>query len=114
MSDIELRARILGDANTYDPASRPPSRLTPHREALLIYRAKGLSYEEIAETLSRLGLRVRPTIVGTYCRRNFRKTDIQRKRLELESAAPPARTPAGPAGSPPVTSFIGAKRGTRS
>lgn len=113
MSETELHARILGDAHAYDPASRPPSRLTPHREALLIYRAKGLSYEEIAETLSRLGLKVRPTIVGTYCRRNFRKTDIQRKRLELESVTPPAHTPAGPAGTPAVASFIGARRGAR-
>ena len=113
MSESELHARILGDAHAYDPSSRPPSRLTPHLDALLVYRAKGLSYEEIAETLSRLGLKVRPTIVGTFCRRNFRKTDIQRKRLELESTPPAPRMPASPVAAPAVPSFIAARRGGR-
>ncbi|MEN9402038.1 MAG: hypothetical protein RL091_741 [Verrucomicrobiota bacterium] len=114
MSESELHARILGDAHAYDPASRPPSRLTPHRDALLVYRAKGLSYEEIAEALTRLGLKIRPTIVGTFCRRNFRKTDIQRKRFELESATTAPRSPTVPAATPLMPSSIAGRRGGRS
>ncbi|MBI2497169.1 MAG: hypothetical protein HYV75_04355 [Opitutae bacterium] len=113
MSESELHARILGDAHAYDPASRPPSRLTPHRDALLVYRAKGLSYEEIAEALTRLGLKIRPTIVGTFCRRNFRKADIQRKRIELESASPAPKTPVALTTTPVVSSFIAGRRGGR-
>ncbi|MDP1581217.1 MAG: helix-turn-helix transcriptional regulator [Candidatus Didemnitutus sp.] len=109
MNETELQTRILADAQGYDPASRPPSRLTPHRDALLLYRAKGLSYEEIAETLTRLGLKIRPTIVGTYCRRNFRKTDILRKRQEIEAGT--AKTELPTVGATPVTSFISARRG---
>lgn len=111
MSDHELHAKVLADARDYDPANRLRSRLAPHREALLIYRAKGLSYEDIAETLTRLGLKIRPTIVGTFCRRNFRKTDILRKRQELE-ATPPRPAGETPAGAP-VSSFLSGRRGGR-
>ncbi len=103
MNESELQARVLADARDFDLASRPRSRLAPHREALLIYRAKGLSYEDIAETLTRHGLPIRPTIVGTFCRRHFRKADIQRKRVELEAA--PTRPAPNPA-SAPVSSLL--------
>lgn len=94
MNEIELQTRVLTNARDFDPASRSRSRLGPHREALLIYRAKGLSYEQIAEILTGLGVPVRPTIVGTFCRRQFRKTDVLRKRQELEAAPIRSATPA--------------------
>lgn len=112
MTDSELQTRVLADARQYDPANRLRSRLAAHREALLIYRAKGLSYEEIAETLTRLGLQVRPTIVGTFCRRNFRKTDVLRKRQELESA--PLRPASDSSAPAPVSPFLSGRRGGRS
>jgi len=112
MNDTELRTRVLADARDFDPASRPRSRLAPHREALLIYRAKGLSYEEISETLTRLGLPIRPTFVGTFCRRHFRKADVLRKRQELEAA--PIRPAAEAPGAAPVSPFLSGRRGGRS
>ena len=112
MDAVDQRERILEDARRAEPVGRQ-IRLAPHREAVLTYRARGFSYEDIAAALSRLGLKASPTNVGLFCRRHFRKTDIQRKRLELESSAPVPRTPAVPA-APQVPSFIAARRGGRS
>ena len=109
MSDTDIQSRILADARNLDPSSRSASRLSAHREALLLYRAKGLSYEDIAATLSQLGLRIGKTQVGTYCRGAFRKADVQRKRAELEAGP---RT-AVPANSAVVPSFIGQRRTSR-
>ncbi|MBL9219069.1 MAG: hypothetical protein JNG82_11310 [Opitutaceae bacterium] len=112
MDAVEQRERILEDAHRAVPAGRQV-RLAPHREAVLIYRARGFSYEQIAAALNRLGLQASPTNVGLFCRRHFRKADIQRKRLELETAASVSGTPV-PAPTPRVPSFISGRRGGRS
>lgn len=112
MDAVEQRERILQDACRAEPAGRQ-ARLAPHREAVLIYRARGFSYEHIAAALNRLGLQASPTNVGLFCRRHFRKADIQRKRLELETAASASETPV-PAPAPRVPSFISGRRGGRS
>lgn len=113
MDAVEQRERILEDARRAEPAGRQ-IRLAPHREAVLIYRARGFSYEDIAAALNRLGLKASPTNVGLFCRRHFRKADIQRKRLELESAPTVSGTPATPSTAPRVPSFITGRRGGRS
>lgn len=113
MDTAEQRDRILEDARRAEPAGRP-IRLVPHRDAILIYRARGFSYEQIAVALNRLGLKASATNVGLFCRRNFRKTDIQRKRFELESATPTPRPPTVPAVTPLMPSSIVGRRGGRS
>ncbi len=113
MDTAEQRDRILEDARRAKPAGRP-IRLVPHRDAILIYRARGFSYEQIAVALNRLGLKASATNVGLFCRRNFRKTDIQRKRFELESAVPAPRPPAVPAVTLLMPSSIAGRRGGRS
>ncbi|MFO1448218.1 MAG: hypothetical protein U1F61_08695 [Opitutaceae bacterium] len=113
MDAVEQRDRILEDARRAEPAGRP-IRLAPHRDAILIYRARGFSYEQIAVALNRLGLKASATNVGLFCRRNFRKTDIQRKRFELESAAPAPRPATVPAATPLMPSSFAGRRGGRS
>lgn len=111
MTETELQVRILADARSCDPDGRAASRLTPHREAILLYRAKGLSYEEIAATLTQLGLRIGKTQVGTWCRRHVRKADILRKRAELE-AGPATPAVVNPVAAP-VSPFLSGRRGGR-
>lgn len=113
MNAVEQQERILEDARRAVPAGRQV-RLAPHREAVLIYRARGFSYEHIAAALNRLGLQASPTNVGLFCRRHFRKADIQRKRLELETAAHAPGTPIPSPAAPRVPSFINGRRGGRS
>ena len=48
METNELNARLLADARLFDPKARPSSKLIPHRNVILLYRAKGMSYERIA------------------------------------------------------------------
>lgn len=112
MDVVDQRERILEDARQAEPTGRQV-RLAPHREAVLIYRARGFSYEQIAVALNRLGLQASPTNVGLFCRRHFRKTDIQRKRLELETTATAPSTAVPTASTPRVPSFISGRRGGR-
>ena len=120
METPELFTRLLDDARRYDPAAHTRGLLAPYREVLLLQRAKYMSYEQIAATLTRHGLKVSPAGVGVYCRRTFDKAEIERMRRHLAaeaagSAAP--RTLASPTAlapfvAPPVTSTAG-KRGPK-
>ena len=84
----ELHARLLADARDYDPAAHHRGLLAPYRDVILLWRAKFMSYEQIAATLSRHGLRVSPAGVGVFCRRNFSKAEIERTRQEQLRPAP--------------------------
>ncbi len=105
MEVSELQTRLIEDARRYDPAVQGRTLLGPHRDALLMYRVKFLSYEQIAAALHRNGLKVSAAAVGVFCRRHFTKAEIlrERRRLETESrrnSAPPAHATA-PAGDAP-------------
>ncbi|HRI81289.1 MAG TPA: hypothetical protein PLF88_02550 [Opitutaceae bacterium] len=89
----ELHARLLAHARSYDPAAHHRSLLAPYRDVLLLWRAKFMSYEQIAAALTQHGLKVSPAGVGVFCRRTLTKVEIERTRKEL---APAERRPAEP------------------
>jgi hypothetical protein len=102
MEHPDLHARLLEEAKSYDPAQHTRGLLSPFRDVLLLQRAKFMSYEQIAATLTRHGLKVSPAAVGCFCRRNFTKAEIEalRQKHELKpaagSGAAPARIPVRP------------------
>lgn len=85
MSESELQDQLLKDARHFDPASKTRSILDPHRDAILLFRVKFMSYEVIAATLTRHGIKVSPAAVGCFCRRNFSKAQIQSERRRLST-----------------------------
>ena len=85
----ELHARLMEDARNYDPTAHHRGLLAPYRDVLLLWRAKFMSYEHIAATLSANGLRVSPAGVGVYCRGQFTKAEIERVRRENRSTTRP-------------------------
>jgi hypothetical protein len=86
----ELHARLMEDARNYDPAAHHRGLLAPYRDVLLLWRAKFMSYEQIAATLNSHGIRVSPAGVGVYCRSQFTKIEIGRVRRENRSITRPA------------------------
>ncbi len=100
----ELHARLMEDARNYDPAAHHRGLLAPYRDVLLLWRAKFMSYEQIAATLNSHGLRVSPAGVGVFCRGQFTKTEIERARREARSGERPASPVRAPASAPTVPS----------
>jgi hypothetical protein len=96
----ELHARLMEDARNYDPAAHHRGLLGPYRDVLLVWRAKFMSYEQIAATLSVHGIKVSPAGVGVYCRSQFTKAEIERVRREHRATAR-ATTPSPVANSLP-------------
>ena len=92
METATLHDRLLDDARSYDPAEHTRSLLAPYRDVLLLWRAKFMSYEQIAATLTRHGVKVSPASVGIFCRRSFTRAEImgERKRFEDGAAHRPA------------------------
>lgn len=115
-----MQARLIEDARSYNPATHARTLLGPHRDALLMYRVKGMSYERIAAALLRNGLKVSAPAVGIFCRQHFTKAEIlrERRRLETESrrTAPAPGTALFPTGDappkPPLTPAAG-RRGPK-
>ena len=83
----ELYARLMEDARNYDPTAHHRGLLGPYRDVLLVWRAKFMSYEQIAATLSVHGIKVSPAGVGVYCRSQFTKAEIERVRREHRATA---------------------------
>lgn len=93
----ELHARLMEDARNYDPAAHHRGLLAPYRDVLLLWRAKFMSYEQIAATLISHGIMVSSAGVGVFCRGQFSKSEIERARRDSrggERPSPPVRTPA--------------------
>lgn len=110
MENEALHARLMEDARRYDPAEHNRSLLVPFKDVILLCRAKFMSYEQIAATLTRHGLRSSPAAVGVFCRRHFTKADILRERQRVEADRKPAvAAPVAPASLPVGTG----KRGPR-
>jgi hypothetical protein len=72
----ELHARLMEDARNYDPAAHHRGLLAPYRDVLLVWRAKFMSYEQIAATLQSHGIKVSPAGVGVYCGGHFPTAEI--------------------------------------
>jgi len=90
----ELHARLMEDARRYDPAAHMRSLLLPYREVILLQRAKFMSYEQIAATFTRHGIKVSWQGIGAFCRRQFSKAEILRaRRTQLLTDRPPAMLP---------------------
>ena len=96
----ELHARLMEDARNYDPAAHHRGLLGPYRDVLLVWRAKFMSYEQIAATLSVHGIKVSPAGVGVYCRSQFTKAEIERVRRQHRATAR-ATTPSAVSNSLP-------------
>ena len=110
----DLHARLLQDARNYDPAAHHRSLLVPYRDVLLLWRAKFMSYEQIAATLTSHGIRVSPAGIGAYCRSQFTKHELDRARSEAplpnrldSSGRPSAPAPilVAPVSPSPVAGF---------
>ena len=120
MEIATLHDRLLDDARSYDPAEHTRSLLAPYRDVLLLWRAKFMSYEQIAATLTRHGVKVSPASVGIFCRRSFTRAEIlgERKRFEDGTAHRPAAALPGPAlprvdTKPTPASALPGKRGPK-
>ena len=100
MDSSDLPARLMDEARRYNPAEHARGRLAPFREALLIWRAKSASYEQIAAALNKHGVKVSPAGVGAFCRRTLSRADILREQTRLRTDTP--NRPAAPA-----PSFVG-------
>jgi len=114
----ELHARLMEDARNYDPAAHHRGLLAPYRDVLLLWRAKVISYEQIAATLNSHGIRVSPAGVGVYCRGHFTKAEIERARRETRDATrsnAPGRVAAAtvPAASPQPAESASNRRGPK-
>lgn len=98
MDSATLTVRLMEDARRYDSAERPASRLAPHRNAILLLRAKGLSYARIAARFRQQGLPVAPSTVVLFCSQHIKETEIlrERRRLEAARAQPTAPAPVVP------------------
>ena len=94
MPSSDLHARLMEEARRYDPAEHSRSRLAPFRDVLLVWRAKSMSYELIAATLTRHGLKTSPAGVGAFCRRTLSQAEILREQTRLRTEKPtwPAAT----------------------
>ncbi|HWA09556.1 MAG TPA: hypothetical protein VG838_08920 [Opitutaceae bacterium] len=86
MEYSELHDRLLEEARRYEPPARDRSLLVPYRAALVLWRAKSVSYEEISANFAKHGLKVSPSAVGVFCRGKLSKAEIERARHQ-----PPAR-----------------------
>jgi hypothetical protein len=98
----ELHARLLEDARNYDPSAHHPGLLAPYRDVLLLWRAKFMSYEQIAATLTSHGIKVSAAGVGVFCRGQFTKAEIDRVRREAQGSrrpVAPGRVPTAGTGS---------------
>jgi hypothetical protein len=101
----ELHARLMEDARNYDPAAHHRGLLAPYRDVLLLWRAKFMSYEQIAATLNSHGIRVSPAGVGVFCRGHYTKAEIVRARHESHGVERPADPGRGSAAFSPAAGF---------
>ncbi len=120
----EVHADLIEFANSYQHSANQQSTLEPHKDAILLLRAKYASYEIITEELTKRGIKISVASVRKFCRRH--NTAMRRLRHDIEAGARtpasapqpnlplPVETPAPPQGGtrPPLTAEIG-KRGPR-
>jgi hypothetical protein len=114
METAELNTRLMEEARCFEPQGYRPSRLTPHRNVILLYRAKGLSYERIAAAFVKHGLKISPPTVGLFCRQHIKETEVLRERRRLEVDVRQAEAAGGPiVPFAPAAGVTSGKRGPR-
>lgn len=107
MESNELQLRLMHDAMNYDSGRHTHALLSPYRDVLLVQRAKYMSYEQIAATLTRSGIKISTTSVGVYCRHTFTKADIERTRQALKHQAKQMGSAMPPVAPAPVAPPLG-------
>lgn len=95
----ELHDRLMAHARSYDASAHTRGLLAPYRDVLLLWRAKYMSYEQIAAALNQHGIRVSPAGVGVFCRRNYTRAELERARREEYEAGAKSTKVATPASS---------------
>jgi len=96
MDEAHLHACLMDEVRRYDPAENTRSQLAPVRDVRLAFPSKSMSYDQIAATLTRHGLRTSPAGVGAFCHRSIARAEIMRERRRLQKV-----TPKGPAATAP-------------
>lgn len=115
METSPLQARLNEDARRYDPAEHHRSLLGPFRDAIFLWRVKFMSYEQIAATMTRHGIKVSPAGVGVFCRRTFTKAELLRERERLAAGSQQQPDPMRPlaAAIRPTSPVSPGKRGPK-
>lgn len=113
VENSELHDRLMEEARRYDPAQHTRSLLSPFRDVILLQRAKWMSYEQIAATMTRHGLKVSPAAVGCFCRRSYTKAEIDALRQKVEPKPSSAAAPASGKSAPRPTSPVSREPGRR-
>jgi hypothetical protein len=88
MDPTDLHTRLMDEARRYDPAEHSRGRLAPFRDVLAVWRAKSVSYEQIAAALSKHGVKISPAGVGAFCRRTLSKAEILREQTRIRTEIP--------------------------
>jgi hypothetical protein len=107
----DLLRRLIDEARRYDPQAHQRGRLHRYREAVLVQRAQGMSYERIARLFTTQGVAISAAAVGAFCRRFFTSADLERARTPAPpstAAAPalPTPRPAAPAPGAPAAAAV--------
>jgi hypothetical protein len=94
---------ILKFAQEYQHNPNQHIALEPHKEAILVLRAKYATYDTITETLNKNGVKVSEASVRRFCRTNYNEIkrlqgEANRKRRESESTQQNPPKPAAVAG----------------
>ncbi len=92
----EVHAELKEFANSYQHSANQQSTLEPHKEAILLLRAKYASYEIITEELTKRGIKISVASVRKFCRRH--NAAMRRLRHDIE-----AGTQAGAVAKPSPT-----------
>ncbi len=109
----QLKAALLAEAMQLEPDARTRSPLAPHRETVVVLRAKRLSYEKISKFFSARRCRVSPAAVGRFCRQHASAADVSR--FLVGQQLPPLTNGGAQPSHPPVLvpSFITRPRGPK-
>ncbi|MDR1280499.1 MAG: hypothetical protein LBK99_06720 [Opitutaceae bacterium] len=103
--NTDLSRRVLDFANRLETQPVHPSRLLPIRDAIMVFRARNYSYEQIAGFLKPQGIHISGSSVGAFCRKHCPLTEIARIRRETfhkENRRPAATEPSSTPGQTPV------------
>lgn len=110
----DLAFRLLSEAQRQAPVPTERSRLHPFRDAIIVFRAKRMSYERIAAILTARGVAIRPSALGNFVRRHCPAAEIERIRGELAAGREAPRQATPPPQRPtPAAAGIGGTRSRR-
>ena len=89
------QSEILKFAQEYQHNPNQHVVLEPHKEAILLLRAKYATYDTITQTLKQNGVEVSEASVRRFCRAHYVaikqiQAETNRKRREIASASPTA------------------------